>query len=123
MTIGSVLISGTADTMASPGEVKNADSWKAVADRLNAANDTLKPLGMAAGYHNHGAEWHPVDGKRPMDILASSTSHDVVLQFDVGTCVEAGADPVAWINANPGRIKSMRGNTSASHRGFEHTSN
>ena len=27
---------------------------------------------------------------------------DVVLQFDVGTCVEAGADPVAWIKANPG---------------------
>jgi sugar phosphate isomerase/epimerase len=93
--------------MASPGEVKNADSWKAVADRLNAASETLKPAGMAAGYHNHGAEWHPVDGKRPMDILASNTSHDVVLQFDIGTCVEAGADPVAWINANPGRIKSM----------------
>jgi sugar phosphate isomerase/epimerase len=30
-----------------------------------------------------------------------------VLQFDVGTCIEAGADPVAWINANPGRIKSV----------------
>jgi sugar phosphate isomerase/epimerase len=30
-----------------------------------------------------------------------------VLQFDVGTCVEAGADPVAWIKANPGRIKSL----------------
>jgi sugar phosphate isomerase/epimerase len=30
-----------------------------------------------------------------------------VLQLDIGTCVEAGADPVAWINANPGRIKSL----------------
>ena len=42
-----------------------------------------------------------------MDILASSTSKDVVLQLDVGTALEAGTDPVAWINANPGRIKSM----------------
>jgi sugar phosphate isomerase/epimerase len=27
--------------------------------------------------------------------------------LDVGTCIEAGSDPVAWIKANPGRIKSI----------------
>ncbi len=42
-----------------------------------------------------------------MDLLAANTPRDVVLQFDVGTCLEAGADPVAWIEANPGRIKSI----------------
>jgi sugar phosphate isomerase/epimerase len=41
-----------------------------------------------------------------MDILAAGTPKDVALQLDCGTCVEAGADPVAWIKANPGRIKS-----------------
>ena len=102
-TIGSRYI-----VMASPGgRVSSADGWKAVADRLNAASEKLEPLGMAAGYHNHGPEWQAVEGKRPMDILAASTSKNVVLQFDVGTCVAAGADPVAWIKANPGRIKSM----------------
>jgi sugar phosphate isomerase/epimerase len=102
-TIGSHLI-----VMASPGgEISDADGWKKVADTLNAASDKLKPLGMAAGYHNHGPEWKAVDGKRPMDILAANTNKDVVLQFDIGTCVAAGADPVAWIKANPGRIKSM----------------
>ena len=30
-----------------------------------------------------------------------------MLQLDVGTCLEAGADPVAWIRANPGRIRSI----------------
>jgi sugar phosphate isomerase/epimerase len=30
-----------------------------------------------------------------------------MLQLDVGTCLEAGADPVAWIRANPGRIHSL----------------
>jgi sugar phosphate isomerase/epimerase len=93
--------------MASPGEVSTADSWKQVADRLNAGAEKLKPLGMFAGYHNHGAEWQAVDGKRPMDILATNTDKSVALQFDVGTCVAAGADPVAWITSNPGRIKSM----------------
>ena len=69
--------------------------------------EKLKPLGMFAGYHNHGAEWQAVEGKRPMDILATNTDKSVALQFDVGTCVAAGADPVAWITSNPGRIKSM----------------
>ena len=93
--------------MASPGEVSTADSWKQVADRLNAGAEKLKPLGMFAGYHNHGAEWQAVEGKRPMDILATNTDKSVALQFDVGTCVASGADPVAWITSNPGRIKSM----------------
>ena len=100
-------IGSKAIIMASPGPVKTVDDWKALADRLNAAADKLRPLGMAAGYHNHGLEWRPVEGQRPMDILASRTSKDVVLQFDVGTCLEVGADPIAWINANPGRIKSV----------------
>jgi sugar phosphate isomerase/epimerase len=30
-----------------------------------------------------------------------------MLQFDVGTCVEMGSDPVAWIEENPGRINSL----------------
>jgi sugar phosphate isomerase/epimerase len=93
--------------MASPGTVTGADGWKAVADRLNAAAERLAPLGMFAGYHNHGPEWQPVGDKRPMDILAGGTTKNVALQFDIGTCVAAGSDPVAWINANPGRIKSM----------------
>ena len=48
-----------------------------------------------------------MQGQRPMDVIAANTPKDVVLQFDVGTCIEAGADPIAWINANPGRIKSV----------------
>ena len=30
-----------------------------------------------------------------------------MLQLDTGNCLEAGADPVAWIKANPGRIRSL----------------
>ena len=62
---------------------------------------------MATGFHNHQTEWRPVGDTRPMDILAAGTPKDFVLQLDAGTCVEAGVDPVAWIKANPGRIKSI----------------
>jgi len=103
-TIGSSLL-----VMASPAQVEGIDGWKRIADTLNTAAEKLKAVGMKAGYHNHGAEWRtfPGDTRRPMDILAAGTHRDVVLQLDVGTCVEEGADPVAWINANPGRIRSM----------------
>jgi sugar phosphate isomerase/epimerase len=93
--------------MASPPQIANLDGWKALGEQLTATAEKLKPLGMATGYHNHASEWRLVEGRRPMDVLAANTSKDVVLQFDVGTCVEAGADPVAWIDANPGRIKSI----------------
>ncbi len=85
----------------------NLDGWKAVADKLNASADKLAPAGLKVGYHNHDAEWKPVEGKRPIEVLAANTKPSVMLQLDIGTCIEAGADPVAWIKANPGRIRSI----------------
>jgi len=93
--------------MASAGRVEGLDGWKVVADTLNRAAEKIKPLGLRAGFHNHQTEFTPVEGRRPIEILAANTSKDIVLQLDVGTCVHAGGDPVAWIKANPGRIISM----------------
>lgn len=93
--------------MASAGRVQGLDGWKGVAEKLTAAQEKLKPLGMRAGFHNHKMEFVAIDGKRPMEVLAANTPKDVTLQFDVGTCVEAGYDPIVWINANPGRIRSL----------------
>ncbi len=83
------------------------DDWKAVADALNSADEQLEKSGLHAGYHNHQAEFTPVGNQRPIEILAKNTKPSVMLQLDVGTCLEAGSDPVAWIRANPGRIRSL----------------
>ncbi len=83
------------------------DGWKVIADELNAAAEKLEPSGLKAGYHNHQAEWKPVEGVRPMEVLAKNTKPSVMLQLDVGTCLEAGSDPVPWIRANSGRIRSL----------------
>jgi sugar phosphate isomerase/epimerase len=93
--------------MASAPRATGLESWKNLASQLTTIADTLKPLGMATGYHNHQAEWRKVDGQRPIDIIAAGTPKDVVLQFDVGTCLEVGEDPIAWINSQSGRIKSI----------------
>jgi sugar phosphate isomerase/epimerase len=100
-------IGSKAIIMASVPQISSIDGWKALGEQLTAVAEKLKPLGMTTGFHNHAIEWALVGGKRPMDVLAASSSKDVVLQLDVGTCVEAGADPVAWINSNPGRIRSI----------------
>ncbi|MBI2690172.1 MAG: sugar phosphate isomerase/epimerase [Acidobacteria bacterium] len=93
--------------MASAGKVVDLAGWKAVAERLNASAEKMKPAGLRAGFHNHLVEFQLLDGKRPMEVLAAETTKNVVLQLDVGTCVEAGVDPVEWIKKNPGRIASM----------------
>ncbi len=88
------------------GRIADLDGWKVVAERLNQGAEKMKPAGMRAGFHNHAAEFKPIGGTRPMDVLARHTGKDVVLQLDVGTCVEAGSDPVEWIRRNAGRIVS-----------------
>ena len=93
--------------MASSQPKPGLDGWKEVADALNSAADQLEAAGLKTGYHNHKPEFIPVEGKRPIEILAKNTKPSIMLQLDVGTCLEAGSDPVAWIRANPGRIRSL----------------
>jgi sugar phosphate isomerase/epimerase len=93
--------------MSSSHEKAGPDGWKTVADSLNLAAERLEPSGLKAGYHNHQTEFTPDGGIRPIEILAKNTKSSVMLQLDVGTCIEAGSDPVAWIRANPGRIRSL----------------
>jgi len=93
--------------MASAGRVRGLDGWKAVGETLSRASEKLVPLGMRAGFHNHKLEFVPLEGKRPMEVIASHTPSEVMLQLDVGTCVEAGSDPISWIKEHPGRINSL----------------
>jgi sugar phosphate isomerase/epimerase len=93
--------------MASSQPKPGLDGWKEVADTLNAAAEQLAPAGLKVGYHNHQPEFTLVEGRRPIEILAKNTQPSVMLQLDVGTCLEAGGDPAAWIRANPGRIRSL----------------
>ena len=83
------------------------DGWKKVADALNSADEQLATSGLHAGYHNHEPEFTPIGGGRPMEVLAKNTKPSIMLQLDVGTCLKAGSDPVAWIRANGSRIRSL----------------
>lgn len=103
---------------ASAGNPKTLDGWKAVAERLNQGAEKMKSAGLRAGYHNHQLEFTPLDSQRPIEVLAANTSKDVMLQLDVGTCIEAGSDPVAWVEGNPGRIRSMHCKDWSKEKGY-----
>ena len=93
--------------MASPGPIPTLDGWKRVAELLNKANQTMMAHGFHAGYHNDDHEWQPLEGKKPIDIIASETEKSIILQLDTGNCLASGGDPVAYIRSNPGRIRAM----------------
>lgn len=104
------LILGSKYVVLAHGEPKtenDLDGWKEIADELNNAAEQLEPAGLKVGYHNHQAEFTASGRQRPMETIARNTKPSVMLQLDVGTCLEAGSDPVAWIRANPGRIRSI----------------
>lgn len=93
--------------MASSRPKPGLDGWKEIAEALNLAADNLQNSQLKAGYHNHQLEFTPIDGVRPMEVIAKNTKPSVMLQLDVGTCLEAGTNPVSWIRANPGRVRSL----------------
>jgi sugar phosphate isomerase/epimerase len=91
-----------------PNTARGLEGWKQLCGQLTEATAKLQTHGLTAGFHNHQTEWAKLDGEqRVMDVVAANTPKEFVLQFDVGTCMEAGADPIAWIKANPGRIRSL----------------
>jgi sugar phosphate isomerase/epimerase len=91
-----------------PKQANGMEGWKTVCGQLSTASEQFKAHGLAAGYHNHQAEWKVLEGTtRVMDVIAANTPPEFVLQLDVGTVLESGNDPVAWIKANPGRIRSI----------------
>src|SRR5664279_3504369 len=91
-----------------PGPTSGVEGWKHLGEQLTSAAEQLKPHGLSAGYHNHKAEWAKLDnGQRIIEVIAANTPKEFVLQLDVGTCEEAGDDPIAWVKTNPGRIKVM----------------
>ena len=95
------------------------DGWKKVGDTLTTACEKFRPAGLRGGYHNHQTEFQPLEGKRPIEVIAANTPKDFMLQLDVGTCVEVGSDPVAWIKANPGRINCLHCKDWAPGEGYQ----
>jgi len=91
-----------------PGDADftNPEKAKALADEFNQLAATLKPLGMATGFHNHTGEFKKDGDKTFWDLFAERTSKDVILQQDCGWTMAAGFDPAAYVRKYPGRTRT-----------------
>lgn len=89
-----------------PEMTKDAAAWHETAKLFQQIALKLKAEGMTFGYHNHSAEFKPLDnGELAWDIMA--TAPDVVLQFDNGNALSGGADTLAFLKKYPGRAKTI----------------
>jgi len=91
--------------VATDSDCANPDKCQAFADFFNATAETLRPLGMACGYHNHSREFEKTGGKTYFELFADRTAKEVVLEQDCGWSASAHQDPAALMKRWPGRFK------------------
>ena len=85
---------------------KNVESVQAMVDTGKLFDELaakLRPHGMKIGYHCHGGDFQPVEGQIPWVVLGKNSSADVILQLDVGNCLQGGGDYLAMLKMFPGR--------------------
>ena len=87
---------------------ESRDAWLETCELLNSVAETLGPLGMYTGYHNHGWEFQQqFDGDYAWDIVAQITVDDVIMQLDTGNAMSGGGDPVELLERYPGRARTV----------------
>jgi sugar phosphate isomerase/epimerase len=89
-----------------PAAPPTLDAWKRFSEQLSQAADRIRSAKMTLGFHNHAIEFQPVEGTRPIDILAANK--DITsFHLNIGLCLQGGGDPIAFIQQCPGRIQSL----------------
>ncbi len=85
--------------------ITTLDEIKSSIDVLNKSAEAAKKAGLLFAYHNHDAEFKPVEGVVPYDLILAETDKNLVkMELDLGWTLKAGKDPVAMFKANPGRF-------------------
>jgi len=80
------------------GEQRTLDDYRRWADRLNESGRRSLTHGVWVGFHNHAADFVPIDGVVPYDILIERTDPAVVRhQLDTGNLAMAGRDPLEYM--------------------------
>ena len=93
-----------------PGELTDSKAaWLETAKKFNDLAEQLKPYGMKIAYHNHGAEFKPMEGDIPWHYFFDNTVADVGMQFDNGNAWHAGPETDIYdpIVRYPNRIRTF----------------
>jgi len=82
-------------------------AWLETAQLFNELADKVKAEEMLVGYHAHGGDFKKFDGDFAWDIFFGATKPEVVMQLDLGNCIDGGGDPVAELKKFPGRATTI----------------
>lgn len=89
-----------------PGRPTTVDDWKRIADQFNRAAASAKAAGLRFAYHNHNSEFRRLGDTVPFDILLANTDPSLVFfEMDLHWAVVGGADPIAYLDRFPGRVR------------------
>lgn len=92
-----------------PAVFEDRERILALANRMNAIQKALAPHGIALGYHNHAAEFRPLeDGTLPWAVLMDHTN--IIGQLDTGNAMASetpGINPAELVACWPGRANTI----------------
>jgi sugar phosphate isomerase/epimerase len=81
------------------------EDWRWNASELNRIGEAANTVGLRLAYHNNTNEFRALDGVVPYDELLRLTEpRKVMFELDCGWALVGGADPVAYLKRNAGRI-------------------
>ena len=84
------------------------DDWKWNAEQFNQIGEKVSAAELRFGYHNHRAEFHEIDGRRPYDVLMQLTdAKHVTFEMDCGWVLAGGGDPVECLKKYGKRISML----------------
>lgn len=86
------------------------DGWKKAGENFAKAAEVAEKEGIFVGYHAHQHDFDIVDKENKLtswEVFADASGQKVVLQIDLGHCVNKGADPYRLIEKYPGRTKTV----------------
>lgn len=88
--------------------LETLDDYKRLAGELNAIGAWADGHGLRFGYHNHGYENALIEGRVPYEVLLEETDPELVtMELDLFWMIAGGGDPVALLDAYPGRFALM----------------
>jgi sugar phosphate isomerase/epimerase len=80
------------------------DDYRQVSDEFSAFGKRCTEAGLQFAYHNHDFEFVEMDGTLPYDVLLAETDpKHVQMELDLYWIVEAGHDPLDYVEQNPDR--------------------
>lgn len=82
--------------------INTIDDIHSSIETLNKTDEACAKAGIGFAYHNHDAEFRPVDGKIPYELFLSQTK--MKMELDLAWCTKGGNDPVDLFKKHPGRF-------------------